>query len=82
MSKILERWTRAKRTPRNEWTIEDVATVCRNFGLDCRPPRIGSHFVVSHPDIEGLLTVPANRSIKPIYYMLLIQLIETLERRR
>ena len=58
------------------WTIEDVAAVCRSFGLDAAPPGNGSHLVVSHPGVEGLLTIPARRRIKPIYIQLLAQLIE------
>jgi hypothetical protein len=50
------------------WTIVDVAAVCRSFGLDATPPTDGSHYVVSHPAIAGLLTIPAQRPIKPITF--------------
>ncbi len=69
-----------KRDPRDNWTISDVALVCRDFGLDCKPPSTGSHYIVSHPKIEGLLPIPVRRRIKPIYIMLLIDMIESLER--
>jgi hypothetical protein len=65
-----------KRNPHNHWTIEDVAFLCRNLGLQYRPPPPGSHCVISHPRIEGLLTIPAERPLKPIYVMLLAQLAE------
>jgi hypothetical protein len=32
---------------------------------------------VSHPKVEGLLTIPARRPIKPFYVMLLVQLVES-----
>jgi hypothetical protein len=65
-----------KRNGHANWTIADVATVCRSFGLDATPPTEGSYYVVSHPRVAGLLTVPAKRPIKPIYIELLAQLIE------
>lgn len=72
-----------KRDPRDDWNIPDVAVVCSGFGLDCKPPTQGaqSHYIVSHPVIDGLLPVPARRRIKPIYIMLFIEMIESLEQR-
>lgn len=77
---MLERLITSKRSPRNAWDISDVGTVCRNFGLDCEPLANRSHFIVSHPGIEGMLSVPAHRPIKPIYVMLLVEMIESLEK--
>ena len=65
-----------KRNPQNNWTINDVVFLCRAFGLICKPPANGSHYVIGRPGIKGLLTVPARRPIKPIYIMLLVQLVE------
>ena len=76
---MLERLVPLKRNTRNAWALEDVETACRNFGLNCEAPANGSHSIVSHPSIEGMLTVPAHRSIKPIYVMLLVEMIESLE---
>lgn len=70
------RWSR-----RDGWTIDEVTAVCRNFDLDAQAPSGGSHYVVSHPGVEGLLTIPATRPIKPIYVQLLTQLIESVESR-
>jgi len=63
------------RNPRGDWTIADVEVVCRHFGLDRQAPPHGSHYVVSHPMIEGLLTLPSRRRIKPLYIKLLVDLI-------
>lgn len=66
-----------KRNPQASWTIDDVAFLCRGLGIGfTESPRTGSHCVVSHPRVEGLLTIPARRAIKPMYIMLLVQLVE------
>ena len=66
-----------KREPGNHWTVRDLISVCRTFGLDCQRPSYGSHFTVSYPKVEGILTVPGRGRIKPIYIMLFVQLIES-----
>lgn len=68
-----------KRDLRHDWAIDDVETVCRSFELDCHQPSKGSHCIVSHARIDGLLTVPATHPIKPIHIMLLVEMIESLE---
>lgn len=77
------RFDAMKRDPCGAWKISDVAVVCGSFGLDCKPPREGSqsHYIVSHPEIEGLLPIPARRPIKPIYIMLFIDMVESLKQR-
>ena len=67
--------------PRDDWTIDDVLAVCRGFGIACKPPTRGSHWILSHPDIPGHLTVPARRPLKPIYVELIVGMIDSLERR-
>jgi len=66
-----------KRNPHDGWTIRDVVSLCRTFGLDCEPPVHGSHYTISYRKVEGILTVPARSRIKPIYIMLFVQLIES-----
>jgi hypothetical protein len=61
----------------NDWTIRDVEHLCRNLGLACRAPKRGEHHVISQPKVEGLLTIPTRRPIKPFYIMLLVQLVES-----
>ena len=56
-----------KRNPRNEWTIHDVLFLCCSFGIDGDLPSNGSHYVVWHPGVEGLLTIPAKRPIKALH---------------
>jgi hypothetical protein len=65
-----------KEEPAGLWTIEDVAILCSEVGLRCRPPANGSHYVVWHPEIEGLLTVPFGRRIKALYIKALVELAE------
>jgi hypothetical protein len=66
-----------KRNPRDDWTIGDIVSVCGEAGLDCRPSSGETHYVVSHPEIEGMLTIPPGRPGKPIYIMLVVQLAES-----
>jgi hypothetical protein len=66
-----------RRRPSDNWTIRDVEFLCRNLGLVCKPPARGEHHVVSQPKVEGLLTIPTRRPIKPFYIMLLVQLAES-----
>jgi len=68
-----------KANPHGDWTIGDVETVCRASGIACKAPTRGSHYVLSHPDVPGRLTVPARRPIKAIYIRLLIDMIDSLE---
>lgn len=72
-----------KRDPRGGWTVDDVAGLCRGLGIRCvLPDADRCHCVVSHHQVEGLLTLPARRPIKPVYIMLLVQLIESVLDRR
>ncbi len=64
--------------PRSGWTIGDVESVARAFGITCKPPRRGSHYTLSHEAVRGHLTVPAHRPIKAIYIMLLVEMIDSL----
>ena len=75
-SRILNRLIAMRRDPQNGWAIEDVEFLCRGVGLICRPAASGSHYVVWQPKIEGLLTIRANRPLKPFYIMLFVQLFE------
>lgn len=69
-----------KRNPQGDWTLADVEAVCRAHGIACRPPARGSHYTLSHPALEGRLTIPARRPIKQIYIRLLVTMIEGLPR--
>lgn len=63
--------------PQGDWSIGDVETVARAFGISCKPPRRGSHYTLSHERKYGHLTIPARRPIKAIYIRLLIEMIES-----
>lgn len=65
-----------KRNPSGDWKIADVQLICRQFGFKCNAFGVGSHYVVSHPRVPGLLTIPSRRAIKPVYIMLLVRLVE------
>ena len=70
--KLLERM----RANGRDWRIEDVVSVCRAFGIECRPPRNGSHYKVKHASAVDILTIPAHRPIKPIYIRLLVRFVD------
>lgn len=63
-----------KNNPR-DWRIEQLLSVAFECGVACRNHG-GSHHVFSHPAIEGGLSIPAHRPIKPVYvrqFLILIQ---------
>lgn len=59
-----------------DWRIADVEKICARYGVDCSPPRNGSHYKIKHPTIIAILTIPAHRPIKPIYIRHLVQFID------
>lgn len=56
--------------------IEDVRAVCAAFGIACTPPRKGSHYKVKHESQAAMLTVPANKPIKPWYVEALVAFVD------
>ena len=68
---------RMRANPR-DWRIEDVAAVCRVFGVVCSPPGRGSHYKIGHASISTILTIPARRPIKPVYIRDLVRFIDHL----
>jgi predicted RNA binding protein YcfA (HicA-like mRNA interferase family) len=64
------------------WTIADVERVCAHLGLACTPPKRGSHYKISHPELPEILTVPFKRPIKPVYVRELLRMIERLEQKK
>jgi len=76
MSRPVKRLAAMKRSPHKDWTVEDVIDVCRTYGVRCLTPPKGSHYVLSHHLVDGLLTVPARRPLKPFHIMLLVELVE------
>lgn len=75
MSKRLERM---RANPLADWRIDDIESVCKEFGISCEPPRGGSsHFKISHRSMRDILTIPFKRPIKPIYIRRLVQFVDT-----
>jgi hypothetical protein len=62
-----------KANPR-DWRIESLKTVADQFGVIYRQPG-GSHVIFRHPN-GAMLSVPAQRPIKPIYVMKFVRLLE------
>lgn len=78
MSKVEKRLERMRRNPADDWTIDDVASVCRSVGVDFDPPTGGgSHYTVSHPGQALILTIPAKRPIKPVYIRRLVSFLDS-----
>ena len=66
-----------QRNPQGDWTIEDIETVCRQANVTCTPPTGGgSHYKISHPNVEEILTIVARRPVKVIYVKKLLAFIE------
>ena len=68
MSAAEKRFEQMARNPRGDWTVNDIQTVCREYGLWCEPPEGGGpHWKISSPYLKEILTVPAREPIKPVY---------------
>jgi len=69
--------TRMRQNPAGDWTIQDIERLCSGLGWQCLPPAGGgSHWKVTAADEEAILTIPAKRSIKPVYIRKLLAMIE------
>ncbi|HVL72824.1 MAG TPA: hypothetical protein VM434_13200, partial [Beijerinckiaceae bacterium] len=83
--KALRTLDEMRRNPRADWTIADIEGVCRRLGLVCTPPSHGSHYKVSSPKGDAILTIPARRPIKPVYIRQFVDLaravVETMQGR-
>jgi hypothetical protein len=72
-----------RRNPRADWTIADVAAVCRQYDVQCRPPSGGgSHWKVSAPLQREILTIPQRRPLKPVYIRRLVRFIDAVLKSR
>jgi hypothetical protein len=77
------RLDRMRSNPRGDWSIKDVATLCKEHGIDCMPPDGGgSHWKVSDPSQHDILTVPAHRPIKAVYIRKLVRYVEQVRKAR
>jgi hypothetical protein len=76
MSRADKQLAAMKRSPDREWRVEEVVDTCRSYGVRCVVPAGRSHYVLSHHLIDGLLTIPASRPLKPFHVLLLVDLLE------
>jgi hypothetical protein len=54
--------------PAGDWTVADMERLYDGLGWHCLPPSGGgSHWKVTAPGDETILTIPARRPIKPNY---------------
>ena len=75
MNKAAKRLIGMRQDPKG-WRIGDVESVCKESGITCSPPKRGSHYKISHPGQAEILTIPANRPIKPVYIKKLVAFID------
>jgi hypothetical protein len=61
---------------KGDWQIADIEAACEQVGMTCSPPKHGSHYKVSSPHLNGILTIPAKRPIKRCYIKQFIRLSE------
>ncbi|MBF0177786.1 MAG: type II toxin-antitoxin system HicA family toxin [Magnetococcales bacterium] len=81
MNKRMKLLDSVKHNPR-DWRMDDLLVLARQVGIECRNHG-GSHHVFSYPGVEGLVTVPAHRPIKPVYirqFLLLVADVQELQR--
>ena len=75
--------TAMRANPRNDWKIDDLKTVANSIGIEVVPG--GKHFAASSGLLQGQLTIPAKRPIKPFYVRNFVEMcdahIEAMEAR-
>jgi hypothetical protein len=77
MSDLLEEM---KRNPKGDWTVNDIAAVCRAHNISFEAPKRGSHYKVSHPKMAPKVTIPFKRPIKPVYIRRLTTFISSVRK--
>ena len=66
-------------SPKNNWGINDLEAVCARIGgLTLSPPTRGTHYKLSHSDVADILTIPANRPIKPVYIKRFVSMLDSI----
>ena len=66
--------------PKGDWNISDIENVCREYGLICRHPAKGSHYIVKGLATGLRLTIPSRRPIKPCYLKDFVKLVEAFKK--
>ena len=67
---------RMRTNPAGDWRIRDVEALCREYGLSPRFGKGTSHAHARHPAAREILTIPAQRPIKPVYIRKLVRYID------
>ena len=65
-----------------DWSGSDVETLCNGFDIACKAPKRGSHYGVSDPTQEAILTVPFDRPIKQVYIKKLVEFVDAVQSAR
>jgi hypothetical protein len=78
MSGAAKRLQQMRNNPKGDWTIDDIAAVCRAYGMILEPPSSGSHFTIIHRPTGRKLSIPARRPIKPVYIRDFVRLVESI----
>ncbi len=76
MSKVDKKLKAMKVNPKNDWQIDDLKSVAKQYRIDYRQP--GTSHVTFSCNNGLSLTVPAHKPIKPIYIRRFMELIESL----
>jgi hypothetical protein len=76
MARAHKRLEAMRGNPRANWHIEDIQALCDALGVRCAAPKRGGHFKVSHPSVDAILTIPANRPIKTVYIKKLVEFLD------
>ena len=79
MGRREKRLEKMRTNPKDDWTADDVRALCRGYGISCERPDGTSHFTVSDPTQEQILTVVAARPVKPIYIKKLVTFIDAVQ---
>jgi len=82
MGRREKRLDRMRANPKGDWTATDVHMVCQSYDISCEKPNGTSHFTVSDPTQERILTVVAARPVKPIYIKKLVAFIDAVQNAR
>lgn len=78
MNSADKRLAQMRANPKGDWKIADLEAVATSCGMMVRKSG-GSHAVFSHPDVALRVTVPARRSIKPVYVRQFIDLVDEIQ---
>lgn len=62
--------------PIDGWTIDDVERLCAEHNIQLKAPSTGSHYKAISPILDGHLTIPAKRPIKPFYIKALVSMVD------